>query len=262
VSNSFIPAWLPVGLIDGGSYTYPSGVSLLGPNTIQLAGGTAAAPSLRFTGASANTGFYLYADDSIGVSVNGVYSTKFDSTGIITTSNLALTGASAMIINATLGSLYFQNGGQTFGNVITTGFNTGYAYNINIGYGDLYKIGWVQQVVDSPSGAAFADTAIDLPNNSMIEAVLCRINTVIPGGKVLQDVGTPAATQRFYSGGASGAQGTQIYGMAHLDPAALSPGPVQAATAKVRLTFDGDPGATTGKIRVLVYYRRFTAPTS
>lgn len=125
---------------------------------------------------------------------------------------------------------------------------------------------WVQGVATElltlATGALFTDTAANLlPANAIIESVLTRVTTTITTA-VSFSVGDPTTAARFSaSAGGVTAASTRV-GIDHWSGAVatLAAGPSQAAAAKVRITCNANPGA--GIVRVTVYYRVLTAPTS
>lgn len=85
ISGFFLKADSTIGVAVGGTEVFnfgPGGGSEVGQ--LILADGTAAAPSLAFGGASSNTGLFLKAADSIGISLNGTERASFASTGALT----------------------------------------------------------------------------------------------------------------------------------------------------------------------------------
>jgi len=114
----------------------------------------------------------------------------------------------------------------------------------------------------STSGLTTDTTGTLLPANSVIEAVVCRITTTITTATNWA-VGDGNVSSRFSSANATLASGTTSVGINHWSGASgtLINGPSQAAAAKVRITCTGsNPGA--GVVRITVYYRTFSAPTS
>lgn len=110
------------------------------------------------------------------------------------------------------------------------------------------------------AAAATTDTAGNLlPANSIIEAVVVRVTTVIPTAATFT-VGDATTAARFASGVAVAANTTSV-GLTAVDQTGVA-GPKQTAAAKVRITPNATPGAATGVVRITVFYRQFVAPTS
>jgi hypothetical protein len=110
----------------------------------------------------------------------------------------------------------------------------------------------------STSGATTDTSANLLPANAIIESVVARVYTTIATATDWK-LGDATIAGRFSAANATLVAGTQQIGLVHVDQAGTS-GPRQTAAAKVRVTTTGTPSA--GAIRITVFYRRFTAPTS
>jgi hypothetical protein len=110
------------------------------------------------------------------------------------------------------------------------------------------------------AAAATTDTSADLlPADSIIEAVVVRVTTVIPTAATFT-VGDATTAARFATGVTVAATTTAV-GLTHSDQTGAG-GPKQVSAAKVRITPNLTPGAATGVVRITVFYRRFVAPTS
>jgi hypothetical protein len=119
--------------------------------------------------------------------------------------------------------------------------------------------GWNSELL-TIAAAATTDTSGNLlPANSYIESVVVRVTTVIPTAATFT-VGDATIPGRFATGVAVAA-GTTAVGLIHVDQTGTS-GPRQTAAAKVRITPNLTPGAATGVVRITVFYRTYTAPTS
>lgn len=128
--------------------------------------------------------------------------------------------------------------------------------------GASWTQGQVSELV-TIAAAGTTDTTIDLPADSVIEAVVVRVTTVIPTATTFS-VGDPTTAARFKSGISTAANTTAVC-IDHWSGAVatLAAGPSQASAAKVRLTMaGGTPAANTGRVRVTIFYRQFVAPTS
>lgn len=119
-----------------------------------------------------------------------------------------------------------------------------------------------EEITLSTSGLTTDSSANLLPANSIIEAVTARVTTLITT-TTNWAVGDTTTSARFSSANATLAAGTTSVGLNHYKGAVSTDaaGPTQTSAAKVRITCTGaNPGA--GKIRVVVFYRTFVAPTS
>ena len=110
----------------------------------------------------------------------------------------------------------------------------------------------------STSGTTTDSTANLLPANSIIHGVCAYITTTIATATDWK-LGDATIAGRFTAANATLTAGTSSVGLVHIDLTGTS-GPRQTAAAKLRVTTTGTPSA--GKIRVVVYYEQFTAPSS
>ena len=103
------------------------------------------------------------------------------------------------------------------------------------------------------TNAAFTDTTIQIPADAICYAVSTRV-TVQPPGTAVMDVGVAGATTRFGTGLPTDVNeintGTDD-GMRYY-----------SAVAAVRITPNGTPSDTTGRIRVTIHYFTVVPPTS
>ena len=130
------------------------------------------------------------------------------------------------------------------------------------GSGELWTMGYATELLTLSTGGTTTDTVANLlPAGAIIEAVVARVTTTITTATSWQ-LGDPTTAGRFTAANATMAAGTTDIGILHWSGAVatLAAGPSQAAAAKVRVTTVGTPGA--GVIRITVFYRQFTAPTS
>jgi hypothetical protein len=120
--------------------------------------------------------------------------------------------------------------------------------------------GFVTELLTLSTGAATTDTSMDLPANSIILAVVGRVTTGITTATTF-DVGDPTTQARFATGVAA-AISTTFVGLNHQKGGVSTDaaGPVQASTAKVRVTCNTTPGA--GVVRLTIFYQSFIAPSS
>ena len=114
------------------------------------------------------------------------------------------------------------------------------------------------------TGGTTTDTATNvLPANSIIDMVQGVVNTTITGSCTGWELGDATTAGRFAANNTGLTAGTTENGAVAITTgiASATTGIYQASAAKVRITCaTGDPSA--GKIRVIVYGRTFTPPTS
>ena len=140
-------------------------------------------------------------------------------------------------------------------NVSTTGF-------LAAPNGEQWVDGYATELLTlSIAGTTTDTTANLLPANAIILAVVARVTTTITTATDWK-LGDPTSATRFAAVNATMTAGATSVGLLHQagDVATVALGPTQAAAAKVRVTTTGTPGA--GAIRITVFYRLFTAPTS
>lgn len=129
--------------------------------------------------------------------------------------------------------------------------------------GGVWTQGHISELITLNTAGLTTDSVADLlPANSIIEAIVYRITTTITTTTDFA-LGDPTTSSRFTSPSAVLAAGTTGTGLNHWSGAitTLAAGPSQAAAAKLRITCTGaNPGA--GVMRVTVFYRTFTPPTS
>ena len=127
--------------------------------------------------------------------------------------------------------------------------------------GESQTKGMATELLTLSTGAATTDTTANLlPANSIIDAVVVRVTTAITTA-ANSSVGDPTTAARF-SSGVVVALGTIDVGLKHQQGSISTDatGPVQTAAAKVRITCNTTPGA--GVVRITVFYRTFTSPSS
>lgn len=164
---------------------------------------------------------------------------------------------------ASAGSFTCDNGNFT----ISAGENTNYGVVSSVlgqqvrtnGLGSSMTAAHATQEI-TIADAAYTDSTIDLPANSIIHAVVGRVTVAIPTASTFS-VGDPSAGGRF-ANGISVAANTTFVALDHHAPDLDPPGIVQATAAKVRITPDATPAAATGKVRIVIYYTQFVPPTS
>ena len=126
-------------------------------------------------------------------------------------------------------------------------------------FGEAWIHGKTTELITlSTTGTTTDSSANLLPANSIIEAVVARVTTSITTATDWA-LGDGTIATRFSSANATMTAGTTAVGFNHVEGTGTS-GKIQVSAAKLRITTTGTPGA--GVIRVTVFYRQFTAPTS
>lgn len=134
--------------------------------------------------------------------------------------------------------------------------------------GEAVQFATLSEEVTLSTAGATTDSTIDLPTNSIIQAVTARVTTTIAGANSTTiQIGDnlPQAT-RFNSTASALTAGTTIVGLNQWDPtiATATLGPRQLTAQKVRITLAGgaDNTPSAGAVRIVIHYIQFTAPTS
>ena len=125
--------------------------------------------------------------------------------------------------------------------------------------GGLWTHGQASELLTLAAAATTDTSANLLPANAIIEAVVARVVTIIPTAATWS-MGDATIPARFAAGVAVAA-GTTVTGLTHVDQTGTS-GPRQTTAAKIRITPNLTPATATGQIRITVFYRQFTPPTS
>jgi len=134
--------------------------------------------------------------------------------------------------------------------------------NFQSANGAVWQEAQASELLTLSTSAATTDTAANLlPANAIIEAVVTRVTTTITTAATFS-VGDPTTAARFSASAGGITSGSTRVGIDHWSGAVttLAAGPSQASAAKVRITCNATPGA--GVIRITVFYRVFTPPTS
>lgn len=122
--------------------------------------------------------------------------------------------------------------------------------------------GWVTENLTLNTGSTTTDTTIDIPANSLLQALTWRVTTTITTA-ANYSIGDPTTSNRFVDTSTSLTSGNTGVGLRHMEGSRTTDasGPVQgASTAKIRVTTNVNPGA--GAIRLTLFYTTFTPPTS
>ncbi len=105
------------------------------------------------------------------------------------------------------------------------------------------------------AAAASTDTAIQMPAGAIVLAVSVRVTTVIPTATTFS-VGDSGSATRFSTANVSVAANST-------DAGTKAGAYYNASALAIRLTMNGSqPNATTGRVRVTIYYLLSTPPTS
>lgn len=122
--------------------------------------------------------------------------------------------------------------------------------------------GWVTENLTLNTGGTTTDTTIDIPANSILDALVWRVTTTITTA-ANYNIGDPTTSNRFVDTSTSLTSGNTGVGLRHMEGSRTTDasGPVQGgSTAKIRVTTNVNPGA--GAIRLTLFYTSFTPPTS
>ena len=103
------------------------------------------------------------------------------------------------------------------------------------------------------AAAAFTDTTIQIPADAVVDAVSYYVS-VQPPGTATADVGVAGATTRYGTGLSTAATTAS--------PGTVDASRYYAAAVSIRITPNGVPSDTTGRIRIVIYYHTATPPTS
>jgi hypothetical protein len=156
---------------------------------------------------------------------------------------------------ATAGGTILQHQGVEVARVGPLGFGLNRTAN-----SATWQTGSASELLVLSTSTTFTDTAAQLlPANSIIEAVVARVQTTIVTATDWK-LGDPTTVGRFTAANSNLTAGTLESGPGlHVDQTG-APGPRQVAAAKVRVTTTGTPSA--GAVRITVFYRTFVAPAS
>jgi hypothetical protein len=173
-------------------------------------------------------------------------------------------GAYANEMNLTgSGGLTLPNGPVTAAGVTSNGGSA--TYTLAASNAAQWVAGYSTELLTlSTSGLTTQTTGSLLPANSIIDAVVTRITTTITT-TTNYAVGDATTNNRFSSASSTLTSGSTEVGLnqinCSLTTCTATNGALQAAASKVQITCTGsNPGA--GVIRITVFYRTFTAPTS
>lgn len=142
------------------------------------------------------------------------------------------------------------------------GANTGVNETLTGSNGATMVTGTISENLTLNTASTTTDTTMDLPANSIILAVTTRVTTTITTAVSFSVGDNSPNTARFSASAGGMTAGSTRVGLDHMQGgvATNANGPVQTATAKVRITTNANPGA--GAIRITIHFATFTAPTS
>lgn len=128
--------------------------------------------------------------------------------------------------------------------------------------GAYWEFGTISELMTVAAAASSTSVAHLLPAGTIIDSVTLRVTVVIPTATSFT-VGDGTTAARFGTG-ISVAAGTTNASILQANPANTdAAGPVQTTDQHIVLTMaGGTPATATGRVRVVVFYRKFVAPTS
>lgn len=209
-------------------------------------------PPLPLTGGTITGNVVI--SGTLGAGVTSV--TSLVSSGTITSTSTISAGA---IIST--GSITTTSSMAAVGANFTGAVNVGSTSDVTLtgGNGQIWTYGTVTELTTVSTSATTDTTANLLPATSVIEAVTVRVITAIPTAATFS-LGDATVAGRFVTGVAV-AQNTTAVGTVQFDSTGTA-GPRQTAAAKLRITPSSTPATPTGQLRITVYYKSFTPPTS
>ena len=123
----------------------------------------------------------------------------------------------------------------------------------------MQTVGESSELLTLSLASAHTDTSGNLlPAGAIIDSVVIYVVQTISGGSTptTMAIGDAGTSNRFISTGTPLTAGSSAVGLNQIDAGTSS----QASAAKVRVTLDQIPGQ--GMVRITVFWRSFTAPTS
>lgn len=129
--------------------------------------------------------------------------------------------------------------------------------------GGYWERGYLSELITLDTAEVFTESAADLlPADALIESVTARVTADITTATEWAVGDGDGYPERFSSPNSTLVEGTRSVGLDHHLSPGFSPqtGPVQSVAGRVRITLDVIPDA--GSVRVVVFYQRFSAPTS
>lgn len=235
---------------------------IVSSNSLLLPFGSSGFPSLQIGDSS--VGFYQLTTGQLTIVTSGgtgvgvkatnllvsgaalVFTTNSNDMGATTDTGLSRLGAASLAIgNGTAGDV---SGTLTLASEVVKTANAA-----------TWTLGQISELITlSTSGSTTDSSANLLPANSIIEAVVARVTTTITTATDWK-LGDATTAGRFSAPNSTLTAGTTQVGTVQADQTGAA-GPRQVAAVKLRITTTGTPGA--GVIRVTVFYRSFSAPTS
>ena len=190
-------------------------------------------------------------------SIENVIGSGTNPQNVLTITHTGSSGQPQVSINAAINVGNIIAGGASFagGINILNGNNLAYQSSNSA----TLTVGQVSELLTLSTGSAYTDSVGNLlPAGAIIDAVTFYITQTISGGSTPTTiaVGDASTANRFVSTGTPLTAGSSAVGLNQIDAGTSS----QAAAAKIRVTLDQVPGQ--GIVRITVFYRQFTAPTS
>lgn len=144
--------WTAAGGGGGGSFLPLTGGTMTG--AIVNAAGSAAAPSLSFTG-DTDTGFYSASANTIGIAANGSYIAQIGSSGFLYGSNIGTGIGASVFTNVSGGALGLGVDASNYLNVNYSTAGAGSVPASNLSFGSAGKPIWVYSTSTTPSNGVY-----------------------------------------------------------------------------------------------------------
>ena len=131
--------------------------------------------------------------------------------------------------------------------------------------GDIFSLRSKSIVLQSPSGATTKDESNFIPAGAMPIAFVAKVTTQIPGTKFITKIGTAAVDDGFFGHLDNTAGVMDINDLQDADGTSVTSAPRAAiepifqANTDLRVTYDGNPASTAGRVRLTMYYYQLTA---
>lgn len=173
--------------------------------------------------------------------------------GIHTEGTLLVDGAATITGALTQTGAAALAGALAVGGSITSEGPTANVIKLVGANGESIELGKVSEELTIAAAATTA-SAIEIPIDSVCLGIACRVTVVIPTATDW-DIGITGDTARFGATIAVAADTT------HVNPGDVLFDAYTSATTLL-ITPQASPGAATGKVRITIFYLKFTAPTS
>jgi hypothetical protein len=160
-------------------------------------------------------------------------------------------------VNAVTGKVLFMPGLKRILKYGSSALQPGAGMVLTTANGAAMAFTSISEEITLAAAATTDSVANLLPANALIEGVCYRVTTLLPAASTFK-LGDALTDDLFAAAATSGALGTTSDMFTRGTPPYLNTG----GAAKVRVTPSGGAAAAGGKIRVTVFYRTLTAPTS